>query len=69
MEQGIVLAGGSALLQGLPERLSEETRMHVYRADDPVTCVVKGAGIIVEDLDRYHKVLATTQRGALGHSR
>ena len=69
MEQGIVLAGGSALLQGLPERLSEETRMHVYRADDPVTCVVRGAGIIVEDLDRYHKALATTQRGALGHSR
>ena len=65
MEQGIVLAGGGSLLQGLPERLSQETRMRVYRAEDPVTCVVRGAGIIVEDLDRYHKVLVTTQRGAL----
>ncbi|MFH1085097.1 MAG: rod shape-determining protein [Chloroflexota bacterium] len=69
MEQGIVMAGGGSLLQGLPERLSEETRMHVYRADDPITCVVRGAGKIVEDLDRYYKVLASTQRGALAHSR
>ena len=69
MEQGIVLAGGSSLLQGLPERLSEETRMHVYRADDPVTCVVKGAGAIVADLDRYHKALATTHRDVLAPDR
>ncbi len=69
MEQGIVLAGGSSLLQGLPERLSEETRMRVYRADDPVTCVVRGAGAIVDDLDRYHKVLASTQRDSLAQTR
>lgn len=69
MEQGIVLAGGSSLLQGLPDRLSEETRMHVYRADDPVTCVVRGAGAIVNDLDRYYKVLASTQRDTLGQAR
>jgi rod shape-determining protein MreB len=69
MEQGLVLAGGGSLLQGLPERLSEETRMQVYRAEDPITCVVRGAGRIVEDLDRYYKVLASTQRGALAHAR
>ena len=69
MEQGIVLAGGGSLLQGLPERLSEETRMRVYRADDPVTCVVRGAGAIVNDLDRYYKVLASTQRDTLGQAR
>ena len=65
MEQGIALAGGGSLLQGLPERLSEETHMRVYRADDPVTCVVRGAGIIVADLDRYHKVLSSARRGRL----
>jgi rod shape-determining protein MreB and related proteins len=65
MEQGIAMAGGASQLQGLPERLSEETRMRVYRAEDPVTCVVRGAGIVVADLDRYHKVLASTQRGNL----
>jgi rod shape-determining protein MreB and related proteins len=65
MEQGIVMAGGGSLLQGLPERLSEETHMHVYRADDPIICVALGAGAIVSDLDRYHKVLSSTQRGIL----
>ncbi|NLG52012.1 MAG: rod shape-determining protein, partial [Chloroflexi bacterium] len=65
MEQGIAMAGGGSLLQGLPERLSEETHMRVYRAEDPVTCVARGAGEIVADLDRYHQVLAATQRGAL----
>lgn len=69
MEQGIALAGGGSLLQGLPERLSEETHMRVYRADDPVTCVVRGAGAIVSDLDRWAKVLATTQRGSLSRAR
>ncbi len=69
MEQGIVLAGGSSQLQGLPERLSEETHMRVYRAEDPVTCVVHGAGVIVEDLDRYHKVLANTQRASITQAR
>ena len=69
MEQGIVMAGGGSLLQGLPERLSEETRMRVYRAEDSVTCVVRGAGIVVSDLDRYYKVLSNTQRGIVPNSR
>jgi rod shape-determining protein MreB len=69
MEQGIAMAGGGSLLQGLPERLAEETRMHVYRAEDSVTCVARGAGAIVTDLDRYHKVLAAAQRGVLSHAR
>jgi rod shape-determining protein MreB len=69
MDQGIVMAGGGSLLQGMPERMAEETHMHVYRAEDPVTCVVLGAGTIVSDLDRYAKVLASTQRGVLPRSR
>mgnify|MGYP003729282983 CR=1 FL=1 len=62
MEQGICLAGGGALLQGLAERLSEETRMHCYVAEDPMTCVARGAGRVLEDLDRYKDVLASTDR-------
>ena len=65
MEQGIALAGGSALLQGMPERLSEETRMRVYRADDPVTCVVRGGAKILENLDSLRTVLSPTQRGGV----
>jgi rod shape-determining protein MreB len=63
MEQGIALAGGGALLQGLAERLSEETKMRVNVAEDPLTCVARGAGKILEELDILSKVLATTQRG------
>jgi rod shape-determining protein MreB len=67
MEQGIVLAGGGALLQGLAERLSEETKMRVYVAEDAMTCVARGAGKILEHLDRYSKVLANLQRGSTAH--
>jgi rod shape-determining protein MreB len=62
MEQGIALAGGGALLKGLAERLSDETKMHVYVADDPMTCVVRGGGEVLEELDRLGHVLTTTQR-------
>jgi rod shape-determining protein MreB len=62
MEQGIALAGGGSQLQSLAERLSEETKMRVWVAEDPVTCVVRGAGRILEDLDKFYKVLAATQR-------
>ncbi|MCZ7573152.1 MAG: rod shape-determining protein [Ardenticatenaceae bacterium] len=62
MEHGIALAGGGALLQGLADRLSEETKMRVYVADDPLACVAKGAGRVLEELDTLRKVLAPTQR-------
>jgi rod shape-determining protein MreB len=62
MEQGIALAGGGALLKGLSERLSDETKMHVYVADDAMTCVVRGGGVVLEELDRLSHVLTTTQR-------
>jgi rod shape-determining protein MreB len=65
MEQGIALAGGSSLLQGLPERLSEETRMRVYRADDPVTCVVRGGAKLLELPDAQRAMLLSSQRTRL----
>ena len=67
MEGGIALAGGGGLLQGLAERLSEETRMRVYIADDPLTCVARGAGLVLESYDKYAKVLTSLQRGSTNH--
>lgn len=64
MEQGVTLVGGGALLQGLAERLSDDTRMHVYVAEDAMTCVARGAGKVLEDFDTYIKVLALTQRNS-----
>ena len=62
MESGIALAGGGSLLLGLAERLSEETKIHVFVSDDPLTCVVRGGGTVLQDLDVYAKVLAEPAR-------
>jgi len=61
MEGGIALAGGGALLKGLDRRLSHETKFHVYVADDPLGCVVRGAGEVVQNLDALSKVLLRLQ--------
>jgi rod shape-determining protein MreB len=67
MEQGIALAGGGALLKGMAERLSEEAKMRVYVAEDPMTCVVRGAGKVLEELDTLRHVLTSTQRSTKPH--
>ena len=67
MENGIALTGGGGLLQGLSERLSEETKIRVYVAEDPLTCVARGAGTVVENLDKYSRVLASLDRVSGNH--
>lgn len=57
MDQGIVLAGGGALLLGIEVRLAAETNMPVRIADDPLTCVVRGTGIILQEVDSLEKLL------------
>lgn len=48
VDRGIVLAGGTALLQGLDERFRSETGLSVVVADDPLTCVVMGSGKLLD---------------------
>lgn len=62
LERGIVLTGGGALLRGLDKRLREETNLPVYVAEDPLTCVVRGTGKVLEDLNRFGKVLSKARR-------
>lgn len=64
MEEGICLAGGTSQLHALTERLSSELRMRVWLAEDPMTCVARGAGMILEDLDRFGQFLVGLERGA-----
>lgn len=60
MDKGMVLSGGSSLLRNLDQLLSRTTGVPAYVADDALLCVVKGAGIALENLDSYKRsVLAT----------
>ena len=61
MDQGIVLAGGGALLAGLDRRVADATQMPVHVADDPLTCVVRGTGRVLEELDSLERVLVSEQ--------
>lgn len=55
-ERGIVLAGGGALLPGLPKLLAQETKMPVVLAKDPMVAVVHGCGRLLENLELLEKV-------------
>ena len=59
MDQGIVLAGGGALLGGLDRRVAESTQMPVHIADDPLTCVARGTGVVLQELTVMQRVLVT----------
>lgn len=57
MENGICLAGGGALILGLRERLTDELNLNVWVAEDPLTCVARGAGMVLDDIEKYSKLL------------
>jgi rod shape-determining protein MreB and related proteins len=62
MERGIVVCGGGALLAGLDQLFAHETLVPVRIADDPLTCVVRGTGIVLEEIDSLNRVLIKTRR-------
>lgn len=57
MSRGIILVGGGALLRGLDELLSQTLHVPVYIANDPLTAVARGTGIVLEEMDGYAEVL------------
>lgn len=61
VDRGIVMAGGSSLLRGLDKLLSKETGLPVRVAEDPLFCVVKGAGKVLENLDLFNDALMDDQ--------
>ena len=56
MAHGMALAGGGALLRGLDRRISQETRFPVYVSEDPLLCVVRGAGAIFDEIEASSQV-------------
>lgn len=61
MKRGVHLVGGGALIKGLDELLAETLGLPVHVADDPLTAIARGAGIILEDLDGYRSVLIESE--------
>jgi rod shape-determining protein MreB len=61
MHRGIFLVGGGGLLRGLVDLISEQTEMPVKSVEDPLTAVVRGTGIILEDVSALKDVLVSTQ--------
>lgn len=57
MHRGVVLVGGGALLRGLSELLQSELKIPVHVADDPLTCVARGTGIVLEKLEYFEEAL------------
>ena len=57
VDKGIVMAGGGAMLRGLDKLISKETGLPVHIAEDPLFCVVKGAGKVLEEIDFFWETL------------
>ncbi|HEU4437137.1 MAG TPA: rod shape-determining protein, partial [candidate division Zixibacteria bacterium] len=62
LDRGIILTGGGALIRGLDKRLRQETNLPVNVAEDPLTCVVRGTGKVLENMAQYSKVLIKSRR-------
>ncbi len=62
IDRGIFMTGGGSLLRGLDALIREETNLPVKVVDNPLECVALGAGKILEELERYEKVILKPRR-------
>ncbi len=67
MRHGVYVTGGGALLRGLPELLAQELKVPIHVVDDPLTTVVRGTGLILEDAEKYRAVLVDDDDGSFAN--
>ncbi len=63
LDRGMVMTGGGSMIRGFDKRLRQETNLPVNLVDDPLTCVVKGSGRVLDNLNHYSKMLIRSGRG------
>jgi rod shape-determining protein MreB len=68
MDTGICLSGGGSQLLGFDRRLTDELRIRAWLADDPLSSVARGAGMVLENLDQFSRLLVGLERGSTKHS-
>jgi len=61
MQKGIILAGGGSLIKGLDKLIANQTGISVRTMEDPLTAVVRGTGIVLEDLENLKEILSANQ--------
>ncbi|MCC6323720.1 rod shape-determining protein [Candidatus Nomurabacteria bacterium] len=60
IHRGVVLIGGGAMIRGLDDLIHKVLKIPIYVAEDPLTAVARGTGVILQDFDQYKDVLVST---------
>ncbi|MEG1523964.1 MAG: rod shape-determining protein [Clostridia bacterium] len=62
-DNGIIITGGGALLAGLDQYVTERTNVPCKIANDPISCVARGTGLVLEDIKKYNSAIYDYHRG------
>ncbi|HVR85190.1 MAG TPA: rod shape-determining protein, partial [Planctomycetota bacterium] len=60
-ERGITMAGGGSLIRGIDSAIRKEIDVPVRLAEDPLTCVARGTGLVIENLDKFKDALESDE--------